>query len=105
MPRGRTHPDASPGLADEAMHHGHAQPGALASRLGGKKRLEQARLNIFCHAHPVIADFQAQVIPGTQLPFRVGIVTIDNLFVDGNFQLAASASAISWQERRRSRWW
>ena len=49
---------------DDAVHHRQTQPGALAHRLGGEKRLEDVRLRGLVHATAVVAD------PDMRIPAR-----------------------------------
>src|SRR5438045_5440076 len=58
-------PDGPSGLRDDAKDGGHAQPRTFARLFGRKKRLEQASLDLRCHADPRITHNKHDV--GTRL--------------------------------------
>src|SRR6516162_4853115 len=67
------------GLASEAIHHGKAEPIALAQCLGGKERLEGAARCVGPHPKPRDDDFDNHVIAWRDRA-ALGIARLDNHF-------------------------
>src|SRR5205085_1069064 len=59
------HDDISTALLDDAVHGGEPEARTLAFFFGGEKRLKDARLGFFVHAHAGVAEREHDVAAGT----------------------------------------
>src|SRR5215469_3678469 len=60
--------DETPATAHDALNGGQTK--AATRKLGGEKGIEDARLDAFFHAAPVVCDFQADKVAGLDVERR-----------------------------------